>query len=98
MRNSLAMSVVGIALGCACPAAAVPPPPPAPGTLSAAQAVIAAMTKKDIAGYDSVLANDFVGHKSGSDQAIDRATWLREMKIAFENNAFSVNFTHVFQV
>lgn len=97
MRSSKVMALAAIVLGFACPAAAVPPPPPFPDTLAATQAVIAAMTKKDFAGYDSVLANDFVGYKSENGQAIDRGAWLREMKIAFDNKAFGVTITHVFE-
>lgn len=84
------------AIGFQCPAVAVPPPPPFPATLAATQTVIAAMTGKDFKRYEGVFANDFVGHKSESDQIIDRAAWLREMKEAFDNKAFAVTITHVY--
>ncbi|WP_134096217.1 hypothetical protein [Novosphingobium sp. PhB55] len=97
MKNVGFLAFVAIALSFSSPAIAVPPPPPSPGTLTAAQSVIASLTKKDFDGYSRVLTDDFVARKSSDSEPIDRATWLREMKVAFDNPAFVVTITHVFQ-
>ncbi|WP_165912385.1 hypothetical protein [Novosphingobium sp. PhB165] len=81
----------------ACPAAAVPPPPPLPDTINAVQAIIAAMTSKDFAGYDHVLADNFVGHKAEANEVLNRESWLHEIHEAFDNKVFSVTVVNVYE-
>jgi len=81
----------------AVPVAAVPPPPPAPGTLEATSATIHALTSKDLAAYEDLLAADFVGHTDDGEKTRTREAWLQEMREAFMNPAFNVTIMHVFQ-
>lgn len=86
------------ALPALAPAIAVPPPPPMPEVLEPTQAILHAMTAKDIRAYDAVLADSFVGYKNGDlSDPQTREAWLKEMTEAFANPAFGVRFMQVFQ-
>lgn len=97
MKPIKAISLCMAALLIAAPAIAVPPPPPMPGTLGAVQAMIAALKRKDLAAYEAVLTDDFVGHGAENDEPFNREAWLRKTKEAFENEALHISILHVFE-
>lgn len=97
MNYVRAALLVAASLFLAHPACAVPPPPPASDTLHAVQAMIRALKEKDLAGYQALLAEDFVARKSEDGPIISREDWLDDMGQAFSNEVLSITILHVYE-